>query len=241
MDDLAETLSRLRSAWMAGRAGRPHCPGAWLDAVGDGPQAELALAALAGQGLQAAFRRVPPGTLTARETLPALALPTMPDAQRPRARRLLSAHPWLIQHLLVFLAARGVTMHPFDWLPGKRVEALPPVYASWVAWVNGAPSQARPAPKPAQADTAMLATELAAMLELKPAGLLRQGRYVSIPQLKTALQNARRLALFAQTPFASLAEALGEKPSNLLQLAPKGGRTRHRRLCRHGCRHRLTG
>ena len=222
MDDLADTLSRLRAAWMAGRAARPHCPDAWLDAVGDGPQAELALAALAGQGLQAAFRPVPPNTLTARETLPALALPTMPDELRPRARRLLAAHPWLIHHVLAFLAARGVTMHPFDWLPGKRVEGLPPVYAPWVAWVSGAPSQARPAPNPARADTAVLATELAAMLELKTAGLLRQRKYVGIPPLKTAPQNTRRLALFAQTPFAKLAEALGVKPSDLVQLAPQG-------------------
>ena len=36
------------------------------------------------------------------------------------------AHRRLLQHVLAFLAARGVTVHPFDWLPGEAPDALPP-------------------------------------------------------------------------------------------------------------------
>ncbi len=109
---------------MAGSAARKHCPPQWLPAIGDGPQAELALAAFAGQALQSVFRPAPGGPLVPGETLPVLSLPPVPDALRPRVRRLIAAHPWMIRYLLIFLAARGVTMHPADWLPAKRSDGL---------------------------------------------------------------------------------------------------------------------
>jgi hypothetical protein len=222
MDDLTDTVARLRAAWMAGGTARKHCPPDWLQAVGDGPQAELALAALAGQALHTVFRPTPGGPLVARAPLPRLAHPPVSDTLRPRLRRLLTAHPAMLPHLLAFLAARGVTMHPADWLPAKRAEALPPLYTPWIDWVNGGPVPPKSAPRAPVLDTDSLAAELAQMLELASVGLLQRRKRLNIQPLKTAPQNARRQLLFTQVPLAALATALGVTPANLVQIAPTG-------------------
>jgi hypothetical protein len=222
VDDLDDTIARLRAAWMAGGAALKHCPPEWLPAIGDGPQAELALAALASQALHSVFRPAPGGPLVARETLPPLAHPPVPDALRPRVRRLMTAHPWMLKHLLMFLAARGVTMHPADWLPAKRSDGLPALYAPWTEWVNGGPASPKPAAKTPVLDMPALAAELAQMLEIATVGLLHRRKRVKIRPLKTAPQNARLKLLFSQVPFAALAAALGATPADLVQTAPTG-------------------
>jgi hypothetical protein len=220
--DLGDTIARLRAAWMAGSAARKHSPPEWLPTIGDGPPAELALAALAGQALHAVFRPAPGGPLVPRETLPVLSLPPVPDALRPRVRRLIAEHPWMLKHLLIFLAARGVTMHPADWLPAKRSDGLPALYAPWIDWVNGGAALQKPGAKTQVLDIPELATELAQMLEIATVGLLRRRKRLNIQQLKTAPQNARRQLLFSQLPLAALATALGMTPADLVQTAPTG-------------------
>jgi hypothetical protein len=222
VDDLTHTIARLRAAWMAGGAAIKHCPPEWLPAIGEGPPAELALAALAGQALQSVFRPAPGGPLLPRETLPALSLPPVPDAFRPRVRRLIAAHPWMLKHLLIFLAARGVTMHPADWLPAKRSDELPALYAPWTLWVNGGAAPQKPAAKSPVLDSPALAAELAQMLEIGTVGLLHRRKRLKIQQLKTAPQNARRQVLFTQVPLTALATALGVAAADLVQTAPTG-------------------
>ncbi len=222
MDDLGDTIARLRGAWMAGSAARKHCPPQWLPAIGDGPQAELALAAFAGQALQSVFRPAPGGPLVPRETLPVLSLPPVPAALRPRVRRLIAAHPWMIRYLLIFLAARGVTMHPADWLPAKRSDGLQAVYAPWIDWVNGGAASPKPPAKSTVLGIPELAAELAQMLEIATVGLLHRRKRLKIQQLKTAPQNARRQLLFCQVPLAALATVLGATPADLVQTAPTG-------------------
>ena len=57
MADFADTLVRLKGAWMAGRTAAPLCPQDWQTAAGG---SEAALAALAGQALQITQRPAAP-------------------------------------------------------------------------------------------------------------------------------------------------------------------------------------
>jgi hypothetical protein len=224
MDDLPDILARLRGAWMAGGLAQKHCPADWAATVGAGPGAELALAALAGHALQTVFRPVPSAPLGIREPLPALALPPAADALRPRIRRLLAAHHGLLRPFLIFLAARGVSMHPADWLPAKREDRLPILYGPWAAWVNGGDALEKRAVKPRVADPA-LAAELAEMLVVATEGLLRRHKRLRIEKLKTAPQTARRLELFGLVPLSALAAALGVPETELVARAPAGAET----------------
>ena len=218
MDELSNTLAQLRAAWMAGGRAQQHCPDSWR--MGEGAAAELALAALAGQALQTALRPVPGTPLAMREPLPTLALPPAPGPLRPRIRRLLAAQRGLLRPMLIFLAARGVAMHPADWLPAKREDRLPALYAPWMDWV-AAGQAPKPAPKPRAADPA-LAAELAAMLEIETTGLLRRQKHLRIGKLKTAPQNARRHELFGLVTLGALAAALGLPEAELVARAPAG-------------------
>ncbi len=221
LDALGQTLAQLRAAWMAGGLAQKHCPQDWAAVVGEGPGAELALAALAGQALQTALGPVPGAPLVAREKLPSLALPPAPDALRPRIRRLLAAQRGMLRPLLLFLVTRGVSMHPADWLPAKREDRLPALYAPWAEWVNAGEAPAKAAPKPRAADAA-LAAELAAMLEVETTGLLRRHKRLSIAKLKTAPQNARRHELFGLVTLSALAVALALPEAELVARAPAG-------------------
>jgi hypothetical protein len=125
--------------WMMGTSAAPVAPSAWRDEIGGEPgEAELRLLALSGQFLGTVVVVEPPGELKALPDLPVLALPTLPDALRPLARR--------VQHALLraakddalpqFLAARGWTMHPADWMPFAGNSDAPEVYAPWREWVQ---------------------------------------------------------------------------------------------------------
>ena len=54
--------------------------------------------------------------------VPALALPTVPEAMRPLVRRILAAFKETQRktELLDFLAARGWTTHPAEWMPAAE-------------------------------------------------------------------------------------------------------------------------
>ena len=137
MQELEASLARVRSAWMAGRSALDHCPAEWRDAVAD-RHGEAALAALTGHATTVLFRTAPATVLEPRPLLPALALPLMAEALRPRFRRILSAKSSqsIERHLIDLITARGRSVHPADWLPSPTDDWVPDLYAPWLDWVR---------------------------------------------------------------------------------------------------------
>ncbi len=148
MHEIESSLAQMRDAWMSGHSALDHCPAAWRGAA-EGDDAEGALAALAGHALQALFRAAPPALIEPRAPLPRLEAPTLPEALRPRARRLLAtpkARGLIERALIDFVAARGYVMHPFDWTPSPRDDWAADLYAAWLDWARG---EEKPLPPPA--------------------------------------------------------------------------------------------
>src|SRR5882724_10175517 len=138
MRELEASLAHICSAWMAGRSALEHCPAEWRDAV-EGQHGEAALASLTGHATSVLFRAAPSAPLEPRPLLPALSLPVMADALRPRFRRILSAQKSgssIERHLIDLVAARGRSVHPADWMPSPRDDWAPDVYAPWLDWVR---------------------------------------------------------------------------------------------------------
>ncbi len=129
--------------WTIGGTALGDAPAAWRDALG-GEEAELRLLALSGQFLGGFVLPAPSGTLKTLPDLPALAMPPVPDSLRSLARRCFKAlqqsgNQAAFMHLL---AARGRTMHPADWMPGRSDDDLPDVYAPLLDWVAGSSGRA---------------------------------------------------------------------------------------------------
>jgi hypothetical protein len=105
-------------------------------------EAELRLLALSSQFFGVAVTMDAPARLRTLPDVPALALPTVPETSRPLVRRVLTTakEKRLRTELLEFLAARGWTVHPGDWLPTTNDEEAPDVYAPWLDWANIAAS-----------------------------------------------------------------------------------------------------
>ncbi|PZN92750.1 MAG: hypothetical protein DCF31_15040 [Alphaproteobacteria bacterium] len=123
--------------WTMGGAAAPLAPAAWATALGTDPaDAELRLLALSGHFLGSFVVPMASGALVDRADLPRLALPTVPARPRPLLRRLLNGAQSGRQRQVIaaFVAARGWTLHPADWLPGANDDALPDVYAPWLDW-----------------------------------------------------------------------------------------------------------
>lgn len=146
MDELSASLERLKGRWMTGGGAVEQAPADWR-ALTDGVdplEAELRLVALAGQALEIALRPAPPPSLAERPPLPTLAAPSLPEAARPRFRRLLASAakaPARRDSLLRFLAARSYAAHPADWTPAPGDETAPALYAPWLTWMSAAPGQ----------------------------------------------------------------------------------------------------
>jgi hypothetical protein len=102
----------------------------------------LRLLALSGQFLGVAVTAEPPPELRVLPDIPALALPTVPEALRPLVQRILAAFKETQRktELLDFLAARGWTTHPAEWMPTANDEDAPDVYAPWRDWAGIAAS-----------------------------------------------------------------------------------------------------
>jgi hypothetical protein len=138
MRELEASLARICGAWMAGRSALEHCPAEWRGAVA-GQHGEAALASLTGHATSVLFRAAPSTILEPRPLLPALSLPVMADAQRPRFRRILSAQKSgasIERQLIDLIAARGRSVHPADWMPSPRDDWAPDVYAPWLDWLR---------------------------------------------------------------------------------------------------------
>ncbi|ONG56048.1 hypothetical protein BKE38_06880 [Pseudoroseomonas deserti] len=139
---LLEALGPVLTRWTMGGGAAPAAPAAWRDALGEeAAEAELRLLALSGHFLGSLTLAEPAGEIHALAPLPRLAKPPVPEALRPRARRLLQAvrEPSRRRDLLDFLDARGWTLHPGDWLPGPNDE-VPDVYTPWQDWAASADS-----------------------------------------------------------------------------------------------------
>jgi hypothetical protein len=133
-DAMGEVLAR----WTMGSTAAPAAS-IWKNELGTEPEeAELRLLALSGQFFGVAVTTAPSAELRALPDVPALAMPTVPDTLRPLVRRLLAAK--LKAQLLRFIALRGWTVHPADWMPDANDEGVPDVYAPWRDWAAVATS-----------------------------------------------------------------------------------------------------
>jgi len=139
-DAIYNALGGVLTRWTMGGAAAPAAP-VWSAELGNDPvEAELRLLALAGQFLGGMVVAKPAGALYTAPDIPALALPSVPAPLRPLVRRILArergaGHRRL---LLDFLAARGRTLHPADWMPSASDEDAPEHYAPWRDWVAAA-------------------------------------------------------------------------------------------------------
>jgi hypothetical protein len=133
-----DAMGSVLTRWTMGSAAAPAAP-VWSAELGAEPaEAELRLLALSGQFLGVAVTAEPPPELRVLPDVPALALPTVPEPLRPLVRRILSAFKETQRktELLDFLAARGWTSHPAEWMPGANDEDAPDVYAPWRDWAG---------------------------------------------------------------------------------------------------------
>jgi hypothetical protein len=136
-----DTMGAVLARWTMGSAAA-SAAGLWKDALGADPaEAELRLLALSGQFLGVAVTVEPPAELRTLPDVPELTLPTVPDAVRPLARRLLASQ--VKNELVHFIAMRGWTLHPGDWMPTASDEDAPDVYAPWRDWSERAVSTAK--------------------------------------------------------------------------------------------------
>jgi hypothetical protein len=137
-----DAMGSVLTRWTMGSAAAPAAP-VWSAELGAEPaEAELRLLALSGQFLGVAVTAEPPPELRVLPDVPALALPTVPEALRPLVRRILAAFKETQRktELLDFLAARGWTTHPAEWMPAADDEDAPDVYGPWRDWAGIAAS-----------------------------------------------------------------------------------------------------
>lgn len=133
-EPLSHILGNARSRWMIGGDGpAPDHPLAAGQSAGE---ADLRLLAVAGQH-QRLCRPPQPPVLTLRPDLPAAPLPSLPEALRPLARRMLGGKVEEAPLPLArFVAHRGHVLHPADWMPPPEAE-LPVAYRPWQLWRAG--------------------------------------------------------------------------------------------------------
>jgi hypothetical protein len=141
-ETIYDAMGSVLTRWTMGSAAAPAAP-VWSAELGAEPaEAELRLLALSGQFLGVAVTAEPPPELRVLPDIPALALPTVPEALRPLVQRILAAFKETQRkiELLDFLAARGWTTHPAEWMPTADDEDAPDVYAPWRDWAGIAAS-----------------------------------------------------------------------------------------------------
>ncbi|MBR0780446.1 DUF5691 domain-containing protein [Bradyrhizobium iriomotense] len=138
-----DAMGAVLTRWTMGSAAAPAAS-LWRAELGDDPaEAELRLLALSGQFLGAAVVMEPAAALRVLPGIPALALPTVQEALRPLVRRILAAkkQAQVGTELVHFLAERGCTTHPADWMPAADDDDAPDIYAPWRDWAAIAGSE----------------------------------------------------------------------------------------------------
>jgi hypothetical protein len=139
-----DAMGQVLALWTMGSAAAPAAS-MWKEVLGTEPEeAELRLLALSGQFLGVAVTADPPAELRVLPDLPALAMPIVPEAARPLVRRLLATK--IKNEALRFIALRGWTVHPADWMPDANDEDVPDVYAPWRDWAAIVASTAKAQP-----------------------------------------------------------------------------------------------
>jgi hypothetical protein len=131
-----EAMGAIVTRWTMGSLAA-SATSVWRDELGDDPvEAELRLLALSGHFLGVNVTTEPPSALRVLPDIPQLPLPTVSEALRPLLRRILAASKEAASRteLVHFLAARGWTTHPADWMPDASDEDAPDVYAAWRDW-----------------------------------------------------------------------------------------------------------
>lgn len=137
-ETILDTLGAVLPRWTMGTAAAPQAK-VWQAVLGDDPaEAELRLLAMAGQFLATCVVAQPPSPLQALPDVPPLTLPVVPERIRPLVRRTLAAtrEARPRTELLQFLAQRGWSVHPADWMPTASDEDAPDVYAPWRDWAD---------------------------------------------------------------------------------------------------------
>lgn len=135
-ETIYDAMGAVLTRWTMGSAAAPAAS-FWRAELGDDPvEAELRLLALSSQFLGAIVTAEPSSAVHVLPDIPALALPSVPEALRPLVRRILAASKDAAfrTQLVHFLAARGWTTHPADWMPEAGDEDAPDVYAAWRDW-----------------------------------------------------------------------------------------------------------
>ncbi|GMP06641.1 hypothetical protein TM239_45920 [Bradyrhizobium sp. TM239] len=142
VETILDAMGAVLTRWTMGSAAAPAAT-FWRTELGDDPaEAELRLLALSGQFLGTSVTMEPASVLRVLPDIPTLALPTVPEELRPLVRRILAAKKQAHAgaELVHFLAARGWTTHPADWMPAADDDDAPDVYASWRDWATIADS-----------------------------------------------------------------------------------------------------
>lgn len=141
-EEIYDAMGAVLARWTMGSPGTPAASIWSAELGGDPGEAELRLLALSGQFLAVAVTVEVPATLRDLPDIPLLDLPTLPEALRPFLRRLLATarEARSRAELLHFLAARGWTAHPGDWMPAAGDEEVPDIYAPWRDWAEMAAS-----------------------------------------------------------------------------------------------------
>ena len=157
VQNIFDAIEPVLTRWTMGGAAAPVAPPPWNEVIGTEPvEAELRLLALSGQYLSVLVQAEPAEALRALPDLPALAMPSLTPALRPLARRILQAMREGRQRrdLIQFVARRGWTLHPGDWMPAAGDDDLPDVYAPWRDWAEAAASLQAVTGKPTHGLTA---------------------------------------------------------------------------------------
>lgn len=145
---LFDQLDPVITRWTMGRAAAGLAPPGWRDSIssGEAGEAELRLLALAGHYLGLCVATTPSSALAAQPDIPVLALPMLPVAQAPLARRCLKVLREFGKQrdLIHLLAARGFSIHPADWMPSRSDDQVPDAYGPWRDWAEAQAAQGGP-------------------------------------------------------------------------------------------------
>jgi hypothetical protein len=154
LEAIYDAMGAVLTRWTMGSSATQATP-FWRTELGEDPaEAELRLLALSGQFLGIAVTTEPASNLRVLPDIPKLALPTVPEALRPLARRILAPKKLVQVELAHFLAARGWTTHPADWMPAAGDDDVPEIYAPWQDWAEIAASNSAARQRPNELLTA---------------------------------------------------------------------------------------
>jgi hypothetical protein len=139
-----EIVGEILVCWTVGGVVLPAVPKAWESAIqcADPNETQLRLLVLVGQFLAAVVITQPSissdkkTALRVLPDIPKLEYPLLPEELRPSARHFLEEINGIqdIGFVLEFLALRGWSISPADWMPTQPHMEFPDIYARWIDW-----------------------------------------------------------------------------------------------------------